>query len=92
VLAAQRASIADANAIARIGNRLPPQTWLTSLRAERTGTWSIGGRSTQIEQIGATLATIGRLAPAAAPRLVSLEANGERGRLLDFRIAWDAPR
>jgi len=92
VLAAQRASIADANAIARIGNRLPPQTWLTSLSAEGTGTWSIGGRSTQIEQIGATLATIGRLEPAASPRLVSLEASGERGRLLDFHIAWDAAR
>jgi Tfp pilus assembly protein PilN len=92
VLDARRASIADANAIARLGNRLPPQTWLTSLSAARTGTWSIGGRSTQLEQVGATLATIGRLDPAASPRLVSLEANGERGRLLDFRIAWDPVR
>jgi Tfp pilus assembly protein PilN len=92
VLDARRASIADANAIARLGNRLPPQTWLTSLNATRTGTWSIAGRSTQIEQIGATLAAIGRLEPAASPRLVSLEANGERGRMLDFRIAWDPVR
>jgi hypothetical protein len=92
VLDAQRDGIVVANTIARIGNELPPQTWLTGLHDDHTGTWSVAGRSTQIDQIGATLEAIGRLDSASSARLVSITASGRRGRMLDFTIAWEPTR
>ena len=92
VLAARRDSTLAANTIARIGNQLPPQTWLTSVQNDRTGAWSVAGRSTEIAEIGTTLAAIGRLAPASSPRLVSIASSGNRGRMLDFVIAWERSR
>jgi Tfp pilus assembly protein PilN len=92
VLAAHADTGRAANAIARIGNRLPSQTWLTNLRDDPAGGWSIAGRSTRIDEIGATLAAIGRLDPAATARLVSIAASGRTGRVLDFTIAWEPAR
>ena len=92
VLAARRDAMLAANTIARIGNQLPPQTWLTSVQNDRTGAWSVAGRSTQIGEIGATLVAIGRLVPTSSPRLVSIASSGNRGRMLDFVIAWERSR
>ena len=85
----RRDTIVVTNTIARIGNELPSETWLTSVQPGRTGTWSIVGRSTRVDQIGATLASIGELDHAATARLVSINAAGKTGRLLDFIIAWE---
>jgi Tfp pilus assembly protein PilN len=80
------------NTIVRIGNRLPPQTWLTSVQTDRAGSWTIGGRSARLDEIGTTLATVAQLEPAATTRLVSVNAAGIRGALLDFSIALEQPR
>ncbi len=89
---ARRDTAFATNTIVRIGNRLPPQTWLTSVQTDRTGSWTIGGRSARLDEIGTTLAAVAQLEPAATTRLVSVNAAGARGALLDFSIAFEQPR
>jgi len=89
---ARRDTAIATNTIVRIGNRLPPQTWLTSVQTDRTGAWTIGGRSARLDEIGTTLAAVARLEPAATARLVSVNATGARGALLDFSIAFEQRR
>jgi len=76
------ASRRDLNALVRIGNALPPQTWLTSV-ARGDGDWSIGGRAGRIDAVG-TLLTV--LDAGGAARLVSVDASRRPGPL-EFRIA-----
>ena len=92
VIAARRETLIAANTIARIGNRLPSETWLTSVQTNRAGSWSIAGRSTRVDQIGTTLAAIGDIDRTATTRLVSIDATGRTGRLLNFVIAWEHPQ
>ncbi len=92
VAGSRRDTVIVTNTIARIGNGLPAQTWLTSVQPGRSGTWSIAGRSTRIDQIGSTLASIGELDHAATARLVSINAAGKTGTMLDFIIAWEHPQ
>jgi len=92
LLGARRDTAVATNAIARIGNRLPARTWLTSVRTDPGGAWSIAGRSTQIERIGATLAAIAALDRGATTALVSIAASGRTGHTLDFTIAWEPAR
>jgi hypothetical protein len=87
--AARQAAIATTNAVARIGNGLPPQTWLTDVRAAATGTWTIAGRTSRVAEVGSTLRSIQRLDRSTVARLVSIEAAGRSGRVLDFAIDWD---
>ncbi len=89
---ARRSTALAANTIVRIGNRLPPQTWLTRVTTDRTGAWSIGGRSTRLDEIGTMLGTIARLEGDATPRLVSVTAAGRRATLLDFTVAIEPHR
>jgi Tfp pilus assembly protein PilN len=77
------------NTIARIGNGLPPQTWLTSLGSTPAGDWTIGGRSTRVDEIGTMLRRVQGLDRNASARLVSIAATGRAGRVLDFVIGWD---
>jgi len=91
VALARREAIATTNAVARIGNGLPSQTWLTSVQAVPGGGWSIAGRSTRIAEIGSMLQSIARLDGRTAAHLVSASAGG-RNRTLDFAIEWDARR
>ncbi len=81
-----------ANTIVRIGNRLPPHTWLTRLESVRSGSWTIHGRSAQFDDIQSTLAAVAQLDRTAAVRLVSVDAAGARGALLDFTIALERPQ
>jgi Tfp pilus assembly protein PilN len=85
--AARRSTALEANTIVRIGNRLPPQTWLTSVTTDPSGVWSIGGRSTRLDEIGTTLGTIARLDRRATTRLVAINASGRRASLLDFTVS-----
>jgi hypothetical protein len=91
VALAQREAIDTTNAVARIGNDLPSQTWLTSVQALPGGGWSIAGRSTRIAEIGSALETIQLADGSGATHLVSASAGG-RHRTLDFVIGWDAAR
>ena len=86
---ARQSALTSTNTIARIGNALPPQTWLTGLQTAPSGSWSIAGRTTSIGEIGTTLGSIGRTGRSATTRLVSITAIGPAGRTLDFVIARD---
>jgi Tfp pilus assembly protein PilN len=87
--AAHREALSDTNAIAVIGNNLPPQTWLTGVQVAFGGAWSIAGRSTRVAEIARTLRLIQRLDTSGTARLVSISAGGRMGRTLDFVIAWN---
>lgn len=89
VMLARREALVASNAVARIGNALPPNTWLTNLQAASAGTWTIAGRTTRVAEVGATLRALQRLDGNAVARLVSVSATGRSGRVLDFVIAWD---
>jgi hypothetical protein len=84
---AQRSTAIAANTIVRIGNRLPPRTWLTSVTTDPSGVWSIGGRSTHLDEIATTLGAIARLDRRATTRLVAINAVGRHTSLLDFTVA-----
>jgi Tfp pilus assembly protein PilN len=89
VAAAQREAIAATNTIARIGNGLPAQTWLTTLGATPAGAWTIGGRSTRVSEIGTMLRRVQNIDRSSTARLVSVAATGRTGHVLDFVIGWD---
>jgi hypothetical protein len=89
VSAAHRDVLVATNTIARIGNDLPPETWLTSVGATPAGAWTIGGRSTRVEEIGTMLRRVQAIDQHATVRLVSIAATGRSGRILDFVIGWD---
>ncbi len=92
VLAARREGALAADTIAGIGNVLPPQTWLTSIRNDRSGGWSIAGRSTQLEEVGGTLVAVARVQASTTPHLVSITAASRHAAVLDFLIASEAAR
>jgi hypothetical protein len=87
--AARREALAATNTIAQIGNGLPEETWLTGVGATPAGAWTIGGRSTRVNEIGTMLRRIQSIDKTAATRLVSIAATGRTGRILDFVIGWD---
>lgn len=92
IAAAKRDVLLAANTIATIGNELPPQTWLTTVGSTPDGTWTIGGRSTRVDEIGTMLRRVQGLDRNASARLVSIVATGRAGRILDFVIGWDHRR
>jgi hypothetical protein len=89
VAGARRDVLVTTNAIARIGNELPPQTWLTDVGATPAGDWTIGGRSTRVAEIGTMLRRVQALDAGASATLVSIAATGRSGRILDFVIGWN---
>lgn len=88
IAVAKRDVLLATNTIARIGNALPPQTWLTTIGSTPDGTWTIGGRSTRVDEIGTMLRRVQGLDRGASARLVSIVATGRTGRILDFVIGW----
>lgn len=86
---ARRDGLAATNAIANIGNGLPAQTWLTALGATPSGSWTIAGRSTRVDEIGTMLRRVQSIDAAASARLISVAASGRTGRVLDFTIGWE---
>ncbi|HEV8022439.1 MAG TPA: hypothetical protein VGP41_14285, partial [Candidatus Lustribacter sp.] len=89
VAAARHDVLVTTNTIAQIGNALPPQTWLTAVGATPAGDWTIGGRSTRVDEIGTMLRRVQALDAAASATLVSVAATGRSGRILDFVIGWN---
>lgn len=86
---AHRTAIAGLNELVLLGNRLPAQTWLTRIHADRVGTWAIDGRSVRIPEVGATLAGLQRLQPVARVRLLSLTGPADRTHAVRFSLAWE---
>jgi hypothetical protein len=89
---AHRETLASLNDLALLGNRLPAQTWLTGIRADRDGTWSVEGRSGRVPEVGTTLAGVQRIEPAGRVRLLSLAGPAERARAIHFSLAWERPQ
>jgi hypothetical protein len=89
IAVARREAIAATNTIAKIGNGLPAQTWLTGVGAAPGGAWTIDGRSTSVSEIGIMLRRVQSIDEGAATRLVSIAATGHAGRVLDFVIGWE---
>ena len=86
---ARRETIMSTNAAILIGNGLPPRTWLTELDALPSGSWTIAGKSTALDQIGATITALSRLDRTAAVRLVSVTTLAQPGSSYAFVITWD---
>ena len=89
VLAALREAVISTNTIARLGNALPPRTWLTNVQSNPAGAWTLAGRSDRVGAIGTTLRAIQQFDARARARLVSISATGRAGELLNFVIGWD---
>jgi Tfp pilus assembly protein PilN len=83
---ARREAIAATNALVRIGNALPPRTWLTGMQATSNGAWTISGRSTRVAEIGTMLRSIQRIDRGGVTRLVSVNVAGRSSGVLDFVI------
>jgi Tfp pilus assembly protein PilN len=77
VEALRRSGAARANEIAALGNRLPPDAWLSSLRADR-GTLALEGHSARLAAVGTTLASLAALPAYGAARLVAVHEDPAR--------------
>jgi hypothetical protein len=84
-------TLRSSNAAIRIGNALPPRTWLVQLDAV-SGGWTIAGKSMSIGEIGATLRALQRLDERSSAHLVSVSSNALPHRPYDFVISWERPR
>jgi hypothetical protein len=87
----KRSTAQELNALAAIGNALPPNTWLTELHRQTAGTWSMAGRSARLEEIGDTLVALQRLDATGDPRLISVSSK-DAGVPLAFTAEWTTTR
>jgi Tfp pilus assembly protein PilN len=77
VEAIRRSGALRANEIAALGNRLPANAWLTSLRADR-GTLALEGHGARLTAVGTTLAALAALPAYGAARLVAVHEDPQR--------------
>lgn len=87
--AMRRASLARVDDVAWIGNRLPAQTWLHTLRYDNGGYW-LEGSSTQAAAVGASLLALADAQHQTAPELVSL--HDDPAARVSYRLHLHAPR
>ncbi len=66
-----------ANEIAALGNRLPPDIWLSSLRADR-GALALDGRASALAAVGTTIASLAASSAYRAARLVAIHQEPAR--------------
>lgn len=74
----RRANLARANELAWIGNRLPAQTWLSTLRYEN-GSYSLEGTSDQPQSVAAAMDALRDPGHPITPQLVSLSDDPASG-------------
>ncbi len=77
VEALRRSGAARANEIAALGNRLPPDAWLSSLRADR-GTLALEGHGARLAAVGTAIASLAALPAYGAARLVAVHEDPAR--------------
>ena len=77
VEALRRSGAAHANEIAALGNQLPPDAWLSSLRADR-GTLALEGHGARLAAVGTTIASLAALPAYGAARLVAVHEDPVR--------------
>ncbi len=75
VVGLQRTSLARADDLAWIGNRLPAHTWLRALRFEN-GYYTLDGTSDRSAAVGTALLALRDAGRATLPQLVSLHDDG----------------
>jgi hypothetical protein len=90
IAAIRRSGPQRADEIAALGNRLPPDAWLTSLRADRVAL-TIEGHGARLGTVGSTIAGLAHLPPYAGVRLLSVRENAARAGV-DYALALDQPR
>lgn len=87
VAATRRSGPDGANDVAALGNRLPSNVWLTSLR-RAPDTVSLEGRSAQLEAVAATMRALARAPQVVEARLVSAHDDTLHGGVA-YAIAVD---
>lgn len=88
--AIRRSGPQRADEIATLGNRLPPDAWLTSLRADRVAL-TVEGHGARLGTVGSTIAGLAHLPPYAEVRLLSVREDAARAGV-DYALALDQPR
>jgi Tfp pilus assembly protein PilN len=87
VAATRRSGPAEANEIAALGNRLPPDVWLTSLRIAPDAI-ALEGRSARLEAVAAAMRALARSPHVAEARLVNAHEDTLHGGVA-YAIALD---
>lgn len=73
----RRSGALRANEIAALGNRLPADAWLSSLRADR-GTLVVEGRGTRLAAVGTVIGSLATLPAYRSARLVAVHEDPAR--------------
>jgi Tfp pilus assembly protein PilN len=73
----RRSGTLRANEIAALGNRLPADVWLSSLRADR-GTLAVEGRGARLGAVGTAIASLASLPAYRTARLVAIHQEPMR--------------
>ena len=79
-----------ANELAALGNDVPPDAWLTSIRVEARGL-GIEGRGKRLDVVGTTMAALGRLPTYRGARLVHVHGEPPRAGVT-YALALDPAR
>jgi Tfp pilus assembly protein PilN len=83
--ATRRLAEADAEEIAELGNRLPPDVWLTALRFA-SGALALEGRGARLDGVAAAMTALARLPRFTQARLVNVRDDVLHGGF-DYAIA-----
>jgi Tfp pilus assembly protein PilN len=75
--AIRRSGASRANEIAALGNRLPADAWLSSLRADR-GTLAVEGHGARLAAVGTTISSFAALPAYRTARLVAVHEDPVR--------------
>jgi Tfp pilus assembly protein PilN len=86
----RRAVLANASEIAALGNRLPPDVWLTSLRVGPDAI-ALEGRGARLDAVAAAMSALVQLPRFTQARLVSVRSDALRGGF-DYAIALERSR
>ena len=73
----RRSGALRANEIAALGNRLPADAWLSSLRADR-GTLALEGHGARLAAVGTTIASLAALPAYRNARLIAVHEDPVR--------------
>jgi|GEM_PF-1939374 len=73
----RRSGALRANEIAALGNRLPADAWLSSLRADR-GTLAVEGHGTRLAAVGAAIGSLATLPAYRSARLLAVHEDPVR--------------
>ena len=73
--------------IARIGNALPDDVWLSAIRAD-DGAVSLEGRALHVEGVAAAVAALGRLDASTSVRLRSVRSDARHANVI-YGLALD---